>query len=100
LAKLALTSGKIGQVIGIFGQGFLTATGVTFGRVSTKFSTAGGGNYLTATVPAGARTGSVVVKIPSGNLTSSPAFKVTPTLKTFSPASGPVALLSSLLGPA
>jgi len=99
LAKLALTSGKIGQVIGIFGQGFLIATGVTFGGVSTKFSTAGG-NYLTATVPAGARTGSVVVKIPSGNLTSSLVFKVTPTLKTFSPSDGPVALLSSLLGPA
>jgi uncharacterized repeat protein (TIGR03803 family) len=88
-AKLAVTSGIEGTSVGIFGQGFSSATGVTFGGVSASFTTAGD-HYLSATVPAGALTGPVVVKIPLGNLTSSLTFKVTPTLTTFSPTSGPV----------
>jgi uncharacterized repeat protein (TIGR03803 family) len=88
-ARLAATSGIEGTSIGIFGQGFSTATDVTFGGVSASFTTAGN-NYLTATVPADALTGSVVVEIPGGNLTSNTTFKVTPTQTTFSPPSGPV----------
>jgi uncharacterized repeat protein (TIGR03803 family) len=76
-AKLALVSGKVGATVGVFGQGFLAATGVTFGGTPAAFVKAGDG-YLTATVPAGAKTGSVVVLMPSGNLTSSVVFKVTP----------------------
>jgi hypothetical protein len=48
--------------------------------------------YLTATVPVGAKTGSVVVRMPSGDLTGSVVFKVAPRLTSFSPPSGPVAM--------
>ena len=96
-AKLALTSGKVGASIGIFGQGFLAATGVTFGGVAGTFTTSGDG-YMTATVPAGAKTGPVVVLIPSGNLTSSQTFKVTPAITSFTPGSGPVGTVVTITG--
>jgi hypothetical protein len=83
--------------VGIFGQGFLSATGVTFGGVPTSLTTEGD-PYLTATVPAGALMGSVVVQIPSGNLTSSQTFSVTPTLQTFKPPSGPVGTAVTITG--
>ena len=96
-AKLALTSAKAGTSVGIFGQGFLTATGVTFGGVPGTF-TAAGDNYMTATVPTGAKTGPVVVLIPSGNLTSSATFKVTPMITSFTPPSGPVGTVVTITG--
>jgi uncharacterized repeat protein (TIGR03803 family) len=89
-ARLVSASGNVGASIGIFGQGFSTATGVTFGGVAATTFTVLEDGYLTATVPVGAKTGSVVVLIPSGNLTSSVQFKVTPTITSFSPPNGPV----------
>jgi hypothetical protein len=44
--------------------------------------------YLTAVVPAGATTGLVTVKAPSGTLTSNRIFLVTPVILSFSPSSG------------
>ena len=96
-AKLALTSGKAGTSVGIFGQGFLTATGVTFGGVAGTF-TAAGDNYMTAAVPTGGKSGPVVILIPSGNLTSSATFKVTPMITSFTPPSGPVGTVVMITG--
>jgi uncharacterized repeat protein (TIGR03803 family) len=97
-ARLASSSGNVGASIGIFGQGFSTATGVTFGGVSATTFTVVEPGYITATVPVGAKTGSVVVEIPSGNLTSSAQFKVLPTLASFSPPSGPVGTPVMIMG--
>ena len=96
-ALLQSTSGKAGTSIGILGQGFLTATGVTFGGVAATF-TAASDNYMTATVPAGGKTGPVVVLMPSGNLTSSKTFKVTPAVTSFTPPSGPVGTVVTITG--
>ena len=96
-ARLELTSGKAGTTVGIFGQGFLTATGVTFGGVAGTFTVAGD-NYMTATIPSGGKSGPVVVLIPSGNLTSSKMFKVTPVVLSFTPPSGPVGTIATITG--
>jgi uncharacterized repeat protein (TIGR03803 family) len=80
---------KVGVSIGIFGQGFTGTTGVSFGGTPATFSVSAD-TYLTATVPAGALTGSVTVATPGGNLTSNQTFRVTPQIKSFSPSSGPV----------
>lgn len=96
-ARLELTSGVAGNSIGIFGQGFLTATGVTFGGVSASFATAGD-NYMTVTVPTEGKSGSVVVNMPSGNLTSSKLFKLLPTITSFMPSQGPVLTVVTITG--
>jgi hypothetical protein len=46
--------------------------------------------YLTAVVPTGAKTGAVTVTTPGGVLSSNTAFRVTPAIHSFSPASGKV----------
>jgi uncharacterized repeat protein (TIGR03803 family) len=97
-ARLTSTSGDVGASIGIFGQGFSTTAGVTFGGVAATTFTVVEPGYITATVPVGAKTGSVVVEIPSGNLTSSAQFKVLPTIASFSPSSGPVGTPVTIMG--
>ena len=96
-ARLELTSGQAGNSIGIFGQGFLTATDVTFGGVSASFTPAGD-NYMTVTVPSEGKSGSVVVKIPSGNLTSNQPFKLIPMVLSFKPPQGPVGTVVTITG--
>ena len=88
-ASLVSTSGAVGKSIGILGQGFTGTTRVTFrGKLATF--TVMSDTYLTATVPTGAETGSVAVTTPSRTLTSNKIFRVTPQIKTFTPASGKV----------
>jgi hypothetical protein len=96
-ARLELTSGKAGSSIGIFGQGFLAATSVTFGGVAATFTTQGD-NYVTATVPSGGKSGPVVVNIPSGNLTSSKSFRLIPMVTSFTPSQGPVQTVVTITG--
>jgi len=88
-AALLPTSGKVGNSVGILGQGFNSATGVSFNGTAATFKISSD-TFLTATVPAGAKTGLVTVTIPGGNLKSNINFRVTPTIKSFSPTSGPV----------
>jgi uncharacterized repeat protein (TIGR03803 family) len=88
-AGLVMTSGKVGKVVQILGQGFNGATGVSFNGTAAKF-TVSADTFLTATIPAGATTGAVTVAIPSGNLKSKVNFRVTPSIKSFTPTSGGV----------
>jgi uncharacterized repeat protein (TIGR03803 family) len=70
-------SGEIGQAAQIIGQGLTGSTAVTFSGVpATSFSVVSD-TYMTATVPSGATTGSVVVTTPTGKLTSNVNFNVT-----------------------
>jgi uncharacterized repeat protein (TIGR03803 family) len=73
--SLVSTSGKVGKVIGILGQGFTGTTGVWFNGTPATF-TIRRDTYLTATVPDGATTGPVTVAMPTGPLTSNVAFRV------------------------
>lgn len=89
-AKLQTLSGKVGTQVSILGQGFIGSTAVSFGGVNATVFTVVSDNYVTANVPTGGKTGTVIVVRPSGNLNSIQQFKVTPTLGSFSPPSGPI----------
>jgi uncharacterized repeat protein (TIGR03803 family) len=82
-------SGKVGKTIEFLGQGFKGATSLSFGGTAGKFQIVSD-TYLTATVPDGATTGSVMVKTSAGTLASNKIFRVTPQLLSFNPTSGTV----------
>jgi uncharacterized repeat protein (TIGR03803 family) len=89
-AKLQNLSGKVGTQISILGQGFTGSTAVSFGGVNATTFSVVSDTYVTANVPTGGKTGTVTVVRPSGNLNSLQQFKVTPTLGSVSPPSGPI----------
>jgi len=74
--RLVLTSGKAGDQIGMFGQGFSSSSVVKFGGVTASSITLTGSTYIVATVPAGALTGKVTVTTGSTTLTSTQIFTV------------------------
>jgi len=76
--RLLSTSGKVGKTVGILGQGFRKATGVSFNGTPATFRVEASSSYLAAIVPVGATTGFVTVTTPSGTLTSNQEFRVTP----------------------
>jgi hypothetical protein len=96
-AALMLTAGKVGSKVEILGQGFTGTTGVSFNGTAGTFNVVSD-TYLTATVPSGATTGSVVVTTPGGKLASNKAFRVTPQILSFSPSSGPVGTTVTIKG--
>ena len=86
------TSGPVGTSVTINGTNLTGASGVQFhGTPAVTFSVVGP-TQVTATVPAGATTGTVAVTTPGGMGTSAGSFTVIqpPTVSSFSPASGPV----------
>jgi uncharacterized repeat protein (TIGR03803 family) len=87
--SLVPSTRKVGQTVGILGQGFSGTTGVSFNGTPTNF-TIESGTFLEATVPSGATTGPVTVTTPSGTLTSNTPFRLRPQIFRFSPTSGPV----------
>ena len=82
-------SGKEGTKIGVLGQGFSSSSVVKFGGTLATTVTLSGTNYLTATVPADALTGSVTVTSGATTLTSTKTFNVLPVITSI-PASGSV----------
>jgi uncharacterized repeat protein (TIGR03803 family) len=70
--------GKVGQKVGILGQGFTGATSVSFNGIAATSFTVDSPTYLSATVPSGATTGPVVVTTPTGTLTSNRNFSILP----------------------
>lgn len=89
VSPVVLTAAKVGQSVGIIGQGFSTATGVKFGTGTGTFTVVSD-TYMTAKPASGATTGKITVLEPSGNLATPKTFKITPSIKTFSPTSGTV----------
>ncbi|MFZ0279723.1 MAG: choice-of-anchor tandem repeat GloVer-containing protein [Candidatus Sulfotelmatobacter sp.] len=69
------TSREVGQCVRILGTDLIGATSVTFNGVSASFIVVSA-TEITATVPAGATTGTVEVTTPSGTLQSKLAFHV------------------------
>jgi uncharacterized repeat protein (TIGR03803 family) len=69
--------GKVGSFVEILGQGFTSATTVSFNGTPAT-ATVVSGTYLRTTVPAGATTGPVTVTTSGGTLTSNRQFVVTP----------------------
>ena len=95
---LESTSGAEGTKVGILGQGFSAASAVKFGGVQATTITRTGSTFISATVPAGALTGTVTVTTGSTTLTSSQNFKVKPTITGFDPPSGTVGTSVNIAG--
>ncbi|MGA9498438.1 MAG: choice-of-anchor tandem repeat GloVer-containing protein [Terriglobales bacterium] len=94
---LQTTSGKEGAKIGILGQGFSDSSVVEFGGTAASTIAVTGTSFITATVPAGALTGSVTVTTGSSALTSSRTFNVLPTITSI-PSSGSVGTPVAIVG--
>ena len=91
-------TGNVGASVGMFGQGFSSASVVKFGGVAATSVTLSGTTYLTAVVPAGAHTGAVTVTTGTTTLTSPQTYKVKPKITSFSPSSGPAGTLVTING--
>ena len=78
ISAISPTSGPVGTQVTIMGSGFTGATLVKFGGVKAPSFTVNSGSAITATVPAGARTGKISVKTAGGNASSRAVFTVTP----------------------
>jgi uncharacterized repeat protein (TIGR03803 family) len=87
--NLMTTSGKEASAVEILGQGFTKSSVVEFGGVAATKVALTGTTYMSATVPAGALTGTVTVTTGATKLTSPQTFKVLPTITSI-PASGTV----------
>jgi uncharacterized repeat protein (TIGR03803 family) len=85
--KLVNWAGKVGATVDLLGQGFTGTTGVSFNGVAATFKNVSD-TYMTATVPAGAPSGTVTVTTFTSTMTSNRAFLVVPQIKSFSPAGG------------
>lgn len=75
--ELQNSSGKIGSTVRILGSDLSAATGVTFNGAAAQFTVVSAAE-VTAIVPAGATSGSVLVATPSGTLDSNASFIVQP----------------------
>jgi uncharacterized repeat protein (TIGR03803 family) len=91
-------AGFVGARVGMFGQGFSSSSAVKFGGVASTTVTRSGSTYLTAVVPAGAKTGVVTVTTGATTLTSPQTFKVKPKITSFTPPSGPVGTPVTITG--
>ncbi len=90
-------SGKVNDTVTLLGQGFSNATGVKFGAGAGSF-VASTDAYMTATVDAGATTGTITVLEPGGNLVTPQIYKIIPTISGFTPKSGPVGTQVTITG--
>jgi uncharacterized repeat protein (TIGR03803 family) len=95
--KLVTWSAKVGATVEILGQGFTSATGVTFDGVAAKFDNISD-TYMTAVVPAGAKTGVVTVKTFTSTMTGDRTLLVVPQITNFTPTSGTVGTLVTITG--
>jgi uncharacterized repeat protein (TIGR03803 family) len=96
--SLLPSSGKVGKIIGILGQGFSSSSMVRFDGVKATAVKNTGSTFLSVTVPPGALSGSVTVTTGSTTLTSNKTFRVTPQLLSFKPTSGPVGTVVTITG--
>jgi uncharacterized repeat protein (TIGR03803 family) len=69
------TSGEVGATVNILGSDLTGATSVSFNGIAATFTVVSR-SLITATVPAGASTGTMEVVTPSGTLSSNMAFRV------------------------
>ncbi|MBZ5625544.1 MAG: IPT/TIG domain-containing protein [Acidobacteriia bacterium] len=90
IKSLSPASGAVGTSVAITGVSLTQTTSVNIGGKAAGF-TVNSDTQVTATVPAGAKTGKPIIITTAGGIATSTAkFAVTPLVKTFSPTSGPV----------
>jgi uncharacterized repeat protein (TIGR03803 family) len=77
ISAISPTSGPVGTRVTITGTGLSGASQVKFGGAKASSYTVNSGTSITATVPAGAKTGKVSVKTEGGSVSSNAVFTVT-----------------------
>lgn len=101
ITSFSPASGSIGATVTIIGQNFSTSPlpSITFNGISAQV-VSGSDTQLVTTVPVNATTGKIVVTTPLAVTTSSTDFVVfqTPTIASFSPASGVVGSIITITG--
>ena len=75
LVDFAPASGKAGTTVLLQGQHFVGTTNVTFDGVQAAFQVLTV-NYISVTVPSGAKTGKIAITNAGGTTTSTKAFKI------------------------
>jgi len=98
LVDLVTWSAKVGKTVEILGQGLTGTTGVSFNGVPATTFNHTSDTYMTATVPAGALTGTVTVTTFTSTMKSNRAFLVTPQITSFTPPSGIVGASVAITG--
>jgi uncharacterized repeat protein (TIGR03803 family) len=97
LVRTLPNAANVGAKVTILGTNLTGATKVSFDGIAAAFTVVSS-TEVTTTVPTGATSGSVTVVTPKGTLTSNVPFRVTPQIKSFSPASGPVGTSVTITG--
>jgi uncharacterized repeat protein (TIGR03803 family) len=92
------TSGVVGTSVTITGVSLTQTTAVTIGTKPASF-TVNSDTEVTATVPAGAKTGgTITVTTAGGTATSKAKFTVVPEITSFTPTSGPAGTSVTITG--
>jgi uncharacterized repeat protein (TIGR03803 family) len=78
LKTIAPTSGAVGSSVVLAGTGLIQAAKITLGGVQVTSFTVNSDQQVTIQVPAGAKTGKVVVTTPGGTASNPTVFTVTP----------------------
>jgi uncharacterized repeat protein (TIGR03803 family) len=98
IASFAPTSGVVGTSVTITGVSLTQTTAVTIGTKPASFAV-DSDTQITATVPAGAKTGTtIIVTTAGGTATSKAKFTVVPEVTSFTPTSGPTGTSVTISG--
>jgi uncharacterized repeat protein (TIGR03803 family) len=98
IASFAPTSGVVGTSVTITGVSLTQTTAVTIGTKPASFAV-DSDTQITATVPAGAKTGTTItVTTAGGAATSKAKFTVVPEVTSFTPTSGPTGTSVTITG--
>lgn len=103
ITSISPTSGPVGSLVNINGAGFVNVQEVRFGEFTVASFTVESSTLLKATVPPGARAGTIRVTTDAGSTTSSQTFTVTvppgsPTITGFTPTSGAMGTVVTITG--
>jgi uncharacterized repeat protein (TIGR01451 family) len=95
-------TGREGTNVILTGANFIGCSGITVGGMTASDFTISNNTTNRVTIPAGAPSGNIVVLPPSGtilgNAQSATAFKILPSIASFSPSSGATNTLVTVLG--
>lgn len=100
ITGLSASSGKAGDPLTIMGGGFSADKSSNTVTIGGAAATVTESTHISVkvTVPDEASTGSVIVTSPGGQATSANVFTVNPTIKSFSPSSGPLGTFITIIG--
>jgi uncharacterized repeat protein (TIGR03803 family) len=92
ISSFTPSSGPVGTSVVLAGNNFTGASSIRFNGIDASSFMVNSDTQITATVPAGATTGTIAVITPSGIGVSTGNFTVipAPTINSFTPTSGPV----------